>query len=94
MSCPYSESETRDRATKRQTIEDPADMGINADAAFPGVDDGAPPGVPIVAVADVGEGPGAAAGVADSPQLAAEGVESLQAAGSVTALVTLMAKPN
>lgn len=28
------------------------------------------------------------------PQLAAEGVESLQAAGSVTALVTLMAKPN
>lgn len=57
MSCPYSESEMRDRATKRQTIEDPADMGINADAAFPGVDDGAPPGVPIVAVADVGEGP-------------------------------------
>ena len=57
MSCPYSQNGMRDKATKRQTIKDPPEKVINAEAAFLGADDGAPPGVPIVAVADVGEGP-------------------------------------
>jgi len=41
----------RDTTTKRQTIKDPTEIGMRADAAFPGVDDGAPP----FAAADVEE---------------------------------------
>lgn len=41
----------RDRATKRQAIKDPPEKGINADAAFPVANDGAPPGDSLLAVA-------------------------------------------
>jgi len=39
----------RDTTTKRQIIKDPAETGTMDDAAFPGVDDGAPPGDPLAA---------------------------------------------
>jgi len=39
MSCPYSQNGMRDKATKRQTIKDPPEKVINADAAFLGADD-------------------------------------------------------
>lgn len=89
MSLP--QNETRNTTTKRQIIKDPG-----VEAAFPGVDDGTTPGDPF-APADVGgekPGAGAGAGEADNPQLEREGVESLQAAGRVRALVVLMGKPS